>query len=364
MRGTDFGSRRLHCAPAFDDDDAVSGRLFDLEYDCLILAPGRIPNTFDTPGVPENALFMKNVSDAMAMRKLLFDLLEKASLPNCPVERKRELLHVAIVGGGPTGVEITVELDDLTHKELKDLYHEVAEYIKISRYDVAPFIPGAYDQKLHKYANDALLRRNIGVETNSHIEKVDGHALYIKERGRVPYGMLLWTTGSKAAPLVTDLNVRKTEKGLIRILTDSYLLVFKSKGSDEVYDDVFALGDAADIEGSSLPTTAEVAVQKPKYLVNVFNSRSIAHPATVPFTYKETQLVSYIGSHDGIIAGRDIARYYGPLLFIFGIFSVLLRAMQVGIGVEQLHSRDWVTFSSVCRWFSVISLLLSAIVAL
>ncbi|KAL8858863.1 MAG: hypothetical protein Q9178_004541 [Gyalolechia marmorata] len=303
----DFPSKSVHCAPAFEDDDPISNQDFDLKYDHLILAPGCIPNTFNTPGVAENALFMKNVSDAMAVRKLLFDLLEKASLPNCPLERQKELLHVAIVGGGPTGVEITAELDDLAHKELQDLYPEVASYLHISIYDVAPHILGAYDQKLHEYANEALLRRHIAIETNSRIEKVDKDALYIKGKGRVPYGMLMWVTGNKAVPLVMNLDVRKTEKGLVRILTDTHLRVFKSRDSDEIHDGVFALGDAADIEGESLPTTAEVAVQKAKYLVHFFNSRgspSMSVPASIPFTYMEKQLVSYIGSRDGIIAGR------------------------------------------------------------
>ncbi|KAL8836242.1 MAG: hypothetical protein Q9170_002986 [Blastenia crenularia] len=301
----DFGSRSVRCAPAFEDGEIVSNDVFDLEYDYLVLAPGCVPNTFNTPGVPENALFMKNVSGAMAVRKLLFDLLEKASLPNCTIERRKELLHVAIVGGGPTGVEITAELDDLAHKELQDLYPEVAEYLRISIYDVAPYILGAYDQKLHEYANDALLKRNIAIETNSRIEKVDKHALYIKDKGRIPYGMLLWVTGNKAVPLVMNLDVKKTKKGLIRILTDSRLQVLKSNATNEVYDNVFALGDAADIEGSSLPTTAEVAVQKARYLVNFFNSRNAIGPSSsVPFAYRERQLVSYIGSRDGIIAGK------------------------------------------------------------
>ena len=302
--GIDFESRNVHCAPAFEDDETVSNEKFDLEYDYLVLAPGCIPNTFNTPGVAEHALFMKNVSDAMAVRKLLFDLLEKASLPNCPIERKKELLHIAIVGGGPTGVEMTAELDDLAHNELKDLYPEVAEYLRISIYDVAPNILAAYDRKLYEYANDALVRRNIAVETNSRIEKVDKNAMYLKDKGRIPYGMLVWATGNKAVQLVMDLDVRKSEKGLVRILTDDHLRVFKSKESDEIYDRVFALGDAADIEVASLPTTAEVAVQKAKYLVNFFNSQATTRPSSAPFTYQKKQLVSYIGSHDGVIEGR------------------------------------------------------------
>ncbi|KAL8756167.1 MAG: hypothetical protein Q9199_003119 [Rusavskia elegans] len=304
-----FPSKTVHCAPAFDNDtDPITNQNFDLQYDYLILAPGCIPNTFNTPGVVENALFMKNVSDAMATRKLLFDLLEKASLPTCPPNRKKELLHIAIVGGGPTGVEITAELDDLAHRELRDLYPDVAPYLHISIYDVAPHILGSYERKLHEYANEKLVRRHVAVETNTMIEKVDRDALFVRGKGRVPYGMLMWVTGNKATALVTGMqDVRKSEKGLVRVLTDTHLRVFKSNTEDGVWDDVFALGDAADIDGNSLPTTAEVAVQKAKYLVRFFNSRSemsLDGPAEMPFTYAEKQLVSYIGSRDGIIAGR------------------------------------------------------------
>lgn len=302
VESVNFASQKVSCAPAFDDDDEIRQQLFDVSYDYLILAPGCVPNTFGTPGVAEHCLFMKNVSDAMAVRKLLFDLLEKASLPNCSEERKKELLHIAIVGGGPTGVEMTAELDDLAHNELMDLYPDVAPYIQISIYDVAPNILAAYDQKLYQYANDQLVRRNIAVETNSHIERVEKDAMFTREKGRVPYGMLVWATGNKAVPLVEKLDARKTERGLVRILTDSHLRVFKSSKTDQLYDNVFALGDAADINGASLPTTAEVAVQKAKYLVEGFNRHSSARAQ--PFTYKQKQLVSYIGSHDGVIAGK------------------------------------------------------------
>lgn len=66
---------------------------------------------------------------------------------------------------------------------------------------------------------------------------------------------------------------------------------------------------------------------------------------------------------DGVF-GESFARYYGPLLFAFGVLSVLLSAMQVGMAVEQLQSRDWTAFWSACRWFSVISLCVLALVCL
>ena len=323
VTGVDFARRACACTPAFDDEPADTALAdFELAYDILVLAPGCVPNTFGTPGVAEHALFMKHVSDAMKVRKVLFDLLEKASLPNTSPERVQELLHIAIVGGGPTGVEMAAELDDLAKNELRDLYPEVGHLLSISIYDVAPNILGAYDQKLHEYANQQLRRREVRIETSSHIERVERGQMWTKEKGRVGFGMLVWATGNKNVSLVESLDVRLPEKGLKRILTDSHLRVFRGSkrgggggSDDEVYDNVYALGDAADIDGASLPTTAEVAVQKAQYLVERFNAaagrgsgriwRTTTLPPDGPFEYRQKALVSYIGSHDGVIAGKE-----------------------------------------------------------
>ena len=305
----DFESKKCRCEPAFDDDDDDEHLpAFDIDYDLLVIAPGCVPNTFGTPGVEEHAVFLKNVSDAMKARKILFDLLEKASLPGTSPQRVRELLHIAVVGGGPTGIEMTAELDDLAHNELADLYPGVGDKLSISVHDVAPNILSAYDAKLYEYANTQLVRRHIEVKTNSHIERVERDCFYTKEDGRIGCGMLVWATGNKNVPLLEGLDVRKTQKGLRRILTDSWLRVGRGKdGVDELWDGVFALGDAADIEGASLPTTAEVAVQKAKYLVDIFNSASENPDAAAhaPFKYQQKQVVSYIGSRDGVIARNE-----------------------------------------------------------
>lgn len=302
----DFDKKVCNCSPAFDEGVQVND--FDVEYDQLVIAPGCQPNTFGTPGVAEHALFIKSVSDAMAFRKKLFDLLEQASLPNISEEQARALLHVAIVGGGPTGVELTAELHDMCSRELQGLYPHIIDYVSISIYDVAPNILSTYDSKLHEYATKKLEDRNIKVAVNTQIEKVDDTTIYIKDKDPVKYGMLIWATGNQNVPLVETLadHVRLPEKGLKRILTDNRLRAFKHGDNDEIMDSVFAIGDAADIDGSSLPTTAEVAVQKAKYLVHNFN-RSTAAQGTFdkPFLYEQKRLVSYIGGHDGVIAGKD-----------------------------------------------------------
>jgi NADH:ubiquinone reductase (non-electrogenic) len=82
-------------------------------------------------------------------------------------------------------------------------------------------------------------------------------------------------------------------------LTNDSLLVLKP--DESVMENVYALGDAADIDGCTLPTLAEVALQKGEYLAHELNATD---SPTRPFEYKQTRLVAYLGKHDGIIGGQ------------------------------------------------------------
>ncbi|OMP87760.1 putative NADH dehydrogenase [Diplodia seriata] len=313
VEGIDLGARRLRCRTAFDwcrQDDA-----FDESFDTLVVCPGCAPNLFGVPGVREHAQFVRTVDDARMLRRRLFEQLEKAACaPGVTTDaQRRDKLRVVIVGGGPTGVELCAELWDLARSDLARLYPGVADKLSFAIHDVAPHILSAYDRKLHEYARERLAEReNVEVRTNSHIERVEQDAIYTKEDGRLPCGLLVWATGNQSVPLVERLEgARKSggDGGLVRLLTDSRLRVYKPRrgeegegagGEDEVWEGVYGLGDACDIEGAPLPTTAEVAVQKARYLACVLNSGS-----ETPYKFRPKGLVTYIGNHDGIIQDRE-----------------------------------------------------------
>lgn len=107
---------------------------------------------------------------------------------------------------------------------------------------------------------------------------------------------LIWATGNKQVELVDKLKVSKSDK-VPRILTDDFLQVLDPEGKP--MDNVFALGDAADIKDSSLPTTAEVACQKAEYLAKTLNT---GHEK--PFEYDQKPLVAYTGKADGVASGQ------------------------------------------------------------
>ena len=182
--------------------------------------------------------------------------------------------------------------------------------MKITVYDVADHILGMYDQKLYEHATEKMLAKGIDIQTSATIEKVERGYLHIKDKGKVPYGVLLWVAGNKNGKLVEELDVKKSEGGLVRMLTDRHLRLQRterniSAADGPIYPDVFALGDAADIESDPLPTTAEVAVQKSKYIVRQLNGAASdsTGEAAPPFQFDEKKQVTYIGQRDGIIEG-------------------------------------------------------------
>ncbi|TKA24696.1 hypothetical protein B0A50_05684 [Salinomyces thailandicus] len=297
----DLTNKIIKCRPSVKELNGAVDDAFEVRYDKIVLAPGCEVQTFDTPGAKEHALFLRTTNDARILQQRILQMVDAASLPGLSDERQREILHIRIVGGGAIGIEATAELYDLWHESMRFLHPQLDGKVTITIHDVAPSLLGTFDESLSTYAMKSLEAKKVEMKTSSHIERVEQDAIYTKEDGRLPYGVLLWATGNKANSLLEKLDVRKPEKGLPRILTDKYLRAQRPDGT--VIEDTYAVGDAADIEGNSLPTLAEVALQKGEYLSRELNTAE-GYP-TKPFEYQETPNMAYLGNEDGVAAGKS-----------------------------------------------------------
>src|SRR6185312_16387580 len=83
---------------------------FAIEFDNLVIAVGANSNTFGIPGVGDHALFLKDISDARRIRQRVIECFEHASQPGVTDEELFGELHFVVVGGGPTGIELSAEL--------------------------------------------------------------------------------------------------------------------------------------------------------------------------------------------------------------------------------------------------------------
>jgi NADH:ubiquinone reductase (non-electrogenic) len=281
---------------------------FEIGYDTLILAPGSETNTFGTPGVLDCCLTMKSVQDAMRLRERILDCFELASLPVYEEARKKELLHFVIVGGGPTGVELAAEMDELVHGHLLRIYPDLQGLATISVYDVADRMLGQFGEKLSEYAMEKFRRRDVRVCMKRKIEGFERGVMKVKDAGEVKFGVAVWCAGNKATSLVENLDVKKSEGGMERVFTDKWLRVLRPEKEEGIVEGVYALGDAADIEGNALPPTAEVALQKAEWLAKHLNDVE-NHKADGKgmeeegFKYHPKALVAYIGRKDGVVDG-------------------------------------------------------------
>ncbi|TKA70855.1 hypothetical protein B0A55_04983 [Friedmanniomyces simplex] len=305
VEDVDFGRKVCKCRSACDVLGGES-RVFEIKYDRLILAPGCVTNTSHTPGADEHAFFVRNVADAKRVQHRLKQLLELASMPGVSETEQRGLLHIIIVGGGPTGVELAAEMSDLFHDDFSVLYPHLAGKMSLSIHDAAPFILGAFEDALRQHSLKSFSKRHVRVLTGSKIKSVEADGITTETEGRIPCGMVLWTAGNQQCPLTEKLQTAKTDK-LPRILTDEYLHALTPKPDQQPISSVYALGDAADIKKHFLPTTAEVATQKAEYLAKTLNSGTDGEK---PFKYQQRALVAYLGGHDGVVHGRP--EWSGP----------------------------------------------------
>ena len=285
---------------------------FDISYDKLIIAVGAYSQTFGTPGVRENALFLKDVGDARKIRRRILELFELAILPTTTDSVRQILLHFAVVGGGPTGMEFAAQLSDLLHDDMSALYPSLMPHVRVSLYDVAPKVLPMFDATLADYAVKKYSRAGIKIKTSHHVEELrrgfpgqkgdpehdlkgGAYTLRTKEEGDVGIGMCVWSTGNMMNPFVqkaldnvheypgssatvTDGEERYADQKawLIRrdkrtgaILVDDHLRVMlATKGQDKsaVMNDVFALGDTSRMASGPLPATAQVANQQALWL--------------------------------------------------------------------------------------------------
>ncbi|KAI9166732.1 putative NADH dehydrogenase [Paramyrothecium foliicola] len=296
----------------------TKGVEFDVPYDKLVVAVGAYSQTFGVEGVKEHACFLRDVGDARAIRLKLLMAFEKAELPTTTDEERKKLLHFAIVGGGPTGIEFAAELHDLIHDDLSKLYPQLIPFVSITIYDIAPKVLPMFDQNLANYATDMFRRQGIKVKTEHHLQRIrrEGEVLMLdikEEKEEVGAGMVVWSTGLMQNPLVKSLMdrefrmpgpdgetvaVAKDKKtGGFAVDASLRVQVQSPDGTVKPLPDVFAMGDCAVIQGSDapLPATAQVASQQAIYLGKQLNRTS--DPGSVaPFKFRNWGTMTYLGS--------------------------------------------------------------------
>ncbi|KAF8960637.1 NADH dehydrogenase [Flammula alnicola] len=254
----------------FIDNSEIKGLVSSttISYDYLVYAVGAEVQTFNIPGVKENACFMKELADAERMQREFMDCVETAAFPGQDSKEIDRLLHMVVVGGGPTGVELSGELHDFLEDDLKMWYPELAGKIRITLVEALPSVLPMFSKQLINYTESTFKESKIDILTKTMVKEVKDKSVVLqmpdKSIVEVPCGLVIWAAGNKSRKITQDLMAKLPADQTNRrgIEVDDYLRMKGTNGS------IFAIGDCS---ATSYAPTAQVASQQGAYIARVLH---------------------------------------------------------------------------------------------
>jgi len=299
---------------------------FNCSYDKLVIAVGMVSNTFGISGVEEYALFLKDVSDARNIRKKIIQNFEMASEPGFSEEEKTQILHFVVVGGGPTGVEFAAELHDFLLQDVTKSFPEVQKYVAITLLE-ANEILNSFDKRLRDYTMKHFKDMKINVKIAS-VKEVKKDSIVLGNGEILQCGLVVWSTGITARPLIKQLPVEKDKRS--RITVDEYLRVLN-------HPDIYAIGDCSQLRDRETPQTAQMAQQEGKYVAKHLN-KIAAGKNPKPYVYVHRGMLAYIGSYQAL-ADLNAVKAHGFLSWFFWRSAYLTNL--VSFKNKLLVPMDW-----------------------
>ena len=299
-------------------------------YDVLVLATGATHSYFGHPEWERSAPGLKTIADARLIRSEILRCFEKAEITEDVAERER-LMTFAVVGGGPTGVEMAGAIAELARYVLaKDFRNIRPERAKVILIEAGPRLLTAFPESLASDAKKRLTRLGVTVMLNSPVTPLSQEAIHIDGR-TLPVGATIWAAGVAASPAANWIGVKTDKAGRIRVAPDL---------SVPGVPDTFAIGDitiALDEHGKPLPGLAQVAKQEGVYLGRAL-ARRLPRPFP-PFRYHSRGNTAVIGRNAAIFDFGGGWELKGWVAWFFWAFIHIY--LLVGFEHRLLVSVQW-----------------------
>ena len=290
----------------------------EIEFDYLVLAAGGTTNYFGVEGAEEYGFALKNLEEAINLRSHIIMQFEKAD--QYGFDAGQGGLHIVVVGGGPTGVEMAGALCELFEKVLsKDYPNLPSDAHKVTLVEASPGVLNAYHKSSRTYAIKQLEKRGVNVMLDTRVTRVTGDAVYLGSGEILKAQTLVWAAGIRASDLGESLGLPTTRGS--RVVVDEYLKV-------PGFDGVFVVGDMAgseDSSGNMYPQLAPVAMQGGKHIAGQIK-RELAGKPLQPFTYTDRGIMATIGRNAAVTELNMGIRTTG---FVAWVMWLVLHLMQL-----------------------------------
>src|SRR5579859_2857777 len=275
------------------------GGQVEFGYDYLIVAAGVRQSYFGHDEYAAIAPGMKTIEDAMKIRRRVFGAFEMAESEDDPAVRARWLTF-ALVGAGPTGVELAGQIREVATKTLRREYRRIRpEDARVLLFDGGSAPLAAFGPKLSALAARDLGKLGVELHMGSIVTHVDRNGLEVKDHDgnvtRYQAANVLWTAGVEAPPLATAV-AKATGAEQDR----AGRLVCGPDLSLPGHPDILVTGDMMSLD--KLPGVAEVAMQTGLYAGRRISREALGQTYDKPFTYHDLGSAAYISRGKAVVS--------------------------------------------------------------
>ncbi len=301
-----------------------------LGYDHLVLAPGSVTRLPDVPGLRERGFEMKSLGDAVRLRDHTIRQLERADA-SADESVRRRLLHLVVVGGNFTGVEVAGEFQVFMRRASRRYKAVDRSEIAVTVVELGSRILPALDEDLARYASERMVRRGMRVVLGTSVASIGDGLVSLTNGETLEADTVIWCAGIAPSPLLDRLELPRDSRGYLLCERD-----LRASG----HSDVWAIGDSAvnlGPDGVPYPATAQHAVRQGAHLADNL-ARALRGRPTRPCDIRSRGELAALGCRTGVarVFGFKLAGF--PAWFLWR--TVYLLKMP-GLARKVRVALDW-----------------------
>ena len=299
------------------EKNTITADIGEIPYDYLVIATGANTNFFGNKEIEHYTMPMKNIGEALNIRSFMLQNLEKATI-TADKKEKDALMTFVVVGGGPTGVELSGALAEMRNKILcKDYPTLYEEDMKVYLVEGKPVVLGAMSASASAAAKRGLVKMGVVIYNGVHVKSYDGSTLTIDDGTIIDTRNVFWAAGVMGE-MPEGLPETTITKGR-RILVDEVNRVVG-------YKNIFAIGDVSAMitpdMPNGIPGMAQGAIQTGKHLAKNIMHLINGEP-TIPFKYWDKGSLATVGQNKAV---ADIGKlhFHGFFAWVLWMFVHLM----------------------------------------
>jgi NADH dehydrogenase len=299
ITGADFEQRRL-----LTDHDPIA-------YDYLVLATGSQSDFFGNSSLMRHAFGLKDLDEGLALRNRILQRFEDSRWTD-DREQRRSLLTFAVVGGGPTGVEMAGALSELIRLVLRKDYRDLdLSLVRVVLLEAAGWLLGTFDERLREAARRSLESKGVEVLFRAKVQDVTAGSIRLADGHEILASTVIWTAGVRASEVGSALGLALGRQARVQVMP-----TLQVQGHPEV----FAIGDLAGAvdDGSPLPMLIPVGMQEGRHVAATIKGELRGYGPT-NFKYRDPGIMATIGRNSAVaqLGAVHLQGFLGWLMWLF-----------------------------------------------